>query len=1103
MERHNLFVNYIVFAVVFLIPVTGSAGPYSGNPFTLLQPDGTEVPVVIYGDEYYQRVETPEGHTLVRDKETGWICYARLSEDSTELLPSDILYHSRLGLGKSTVTPPDVEFSKKVRLSKNARREKRRRIRYQLQGETTESVFPAPSAGMISSAAPTIFPLVGEESVIGAYVGLTICIDFSDEPGTIPLDSIRALLNEPGYNAHHNNGSVRDYFLDVTGGKVDYRNIVVGYYRARKQKTYYDSRYQSFGTTAQELITEALEWLRDEEEFDFSQLSSYQSPRGTRFRALNILYAGTPDQGWSEGLWPHQGYMYSFTVNNIDARRYQITSLGDALTIGTICHENGHMLFEWPDLYDYGGESAGVGAYCIMAYGGNINPVPPCAYLRDLCGWDAVTDITTIAEGTILSLLPNTNTSFIYRNANNENEMFYIESRRRKGRSATLPDSGFMIWHVDREGSNDFEAGTPREHYLVSLEQADGGFHLESGWNQGRPGDLFRGGYAERFDDDTKPDALWWDGSRSGMSVWNMSYVGDTMSLSIGALSDTYRTVAIASRGNGAVAPSGVVSVADGKPLTVIALPDSGYRTDEIRINDVVTSISDTLRLDAVTEDLTITFEFGLKAALAIVEPSGGDILYAGDTITIRWRVKDASISRIALGFSSDSGATFTPLTESLPSGDTTFSWVVPAVESDACILRISDTDGKPTLLSAIFTILKKPSIRVATDIVRLSVQQGRQFSRDIPVMNDGTGVLSVRVATRASMKKVLINEISIGSDMVVSDGVELWNSGPDVDISGWQLLWEDYRSASMTFVFEEGTVLRSGQTFTFLDGTGTDNDTTVFTGYNLPWRQNDSLQLMIMLLDPEGKGVDFIKTSGVPSQPPPGTTWEGEGLTLCNDFIYRTGTVDSDSPDGWECGAEGTMSLSNKNQQADTLPSIVAVMSGSTVDVQVAGGEDGTLTVSVNGQGRPIGTYPDTIALYHNDPDVASPVYIPFEVNVSPYVGVAVERRTVGKSGLSRTPFSVQKNVVCFDEPVHFSYDPSGNEKAAEIHIYNKTATVVYSAPVRMEHVTFFNREPVRFSWTPRSLDGFSTQGSLLARLVVHYADGAERSFTLLFGVR
>ena len=54
----------------------------------------------------------------------------------------------------------------------------------------------------------------------------------------------------------------------------------------------------------------------------------------------------------------------------------------DDLSIGTFCHENGHLLCRFPDMYDYGErdgdtvESAGIGGYCLMGSGNHLELRP-------------------------------------------------------------------------------------------------------------------------------------------------------------------------------------------------------------------------------------------------------------------------------------------------------------------------------------------------------------------------------------------------------------------------------------------------------------------------------------------------------------------------------------------------------------------------------------------------------------------------------------------------------------------------------------------------------------------------------------------------------
>lgn len=65
------------------------------------------------------------------------------------------------------------------------------------------------------------------------------------------------------------------------------------------------------------------------------------------------------------------------------------TSLGPAA--GTICHENGHMLFNFPDMYGPSSgafKSYGTGAYDLMGNGsGLVPPAEISPYLSEIAGW--------------------------------------------------------------------------------------------------------------------------------------------------------------------------------------------------------------------------------------------------------------------------------------------------------------------------------------------------------------------------------------------------------------------------------------------------------------------------------------------------------------------------------------------------------------------------------------------------------------------------------------------------------------------------------------------------------------------------------------------
>lgn len=128
LSLYNFSVYGIVLVLWVVVFVAGnlSAAPHKGEVFRLKQPDGSYVEVKVWGDEFYQRVESLDGYTLVRDGDTGWICYAELSEDKSSFIPTDIIYR-RVAVAdadslKSKRTGRKLE--KKLKLKKESVRKK-------------------------------------------------------------------------------------------------------------------------------------------------------------------------------------------------------------------------------------------------------------------------------------------------------------------------------------------------------------------------------------------------------------------------------------------------------------------------------------------------------------------------------------------------------------------------------------------------------------------------------------------------------------------------------------------------------------------------------------------------------------------------------------------------------------------------------------------------------------------------------------------------------------------------------------------------------------------------------------------------------------------
>ena len=506
-RKHGKWIAGLLVALVVL-GSRAAADPVHGMLFTFTQPDGTEVQVRVWGDEFHSVVETLDGFTVVQDPATGACCYAELSADGDELISTGIL------AGDGRGVPRDLEPHLRVNPEASAAAARAARADFYSRG--VEEMGPA-----FESEGPWEGPTTGN------VAGICLLIDFSDCPATIAANEVDKFCNQNGYTGNGNNGSVRDYFYDVSDGNLTYTNHVpTAYYRATYPKTYYDDPNLPAGERARELILEALNSL-EAGGFDFSL---YDADHNGIVDALNCFYAGTRAGPWARGLWPH-AWTVSFTADGVSTYRYQISDMGSFLTLGTFCHENGHMLMGWPDLYDYGYESNGVGKFCIMCYYTSAtNPNEPCAYLKDIAGWATTTGLGTSTTG--LSVPSGVNTIYKFPHPTSTNEYYLIENRQKTGRDAGLPDAGLAIWHIDKLGDNDLEAMTPSSHYLVTLVQADGQWDLEHGLDYGDTTDLWKAPTYTRCSPFSTPDTSWWDGTASELDVYDISASGATMTFS-------------------------------------------------------------------------------------------------------------------------------------------------------------------------------------------------------------------------------------------------------------------------------------------------------------------------------------------------------------------------------------------------------------------------------------------------------------------------------------------------------------------------------------------------------------------------------------------
>ncbi|HNX10270.1 MAG TPA: M6 family metalloprotease domain-containing protein, partial [Methanothrix sp.] len=501
--------------------------PFFNKRFEFSQPDGTRISLVGWGNQFFATFETEDGYTVVRNPVTKFYDYAKLSPDNS--------YLETTGVRVGAVDPATLGIAKHLRVSEVAATIMARAASGSEIGLTRwqERIREAKASKKMAVASRGIIAAPPERQTRGDYVGLCILIQFPDVKGTIQPSEVELFCNQNGYRGYGNSGSVNDYFSEVSGGRVNYRNIVTAYYTARNERAYYADPSIPYGTRARELIREALEYLRSNG-FNFSGLSA---DSGGFIYAINAFYAGPTVNEWRTGIWPHCSSLSApFNVGgNRKFRDYQITNMGEELTLGTFCHENGHMVCDFPDLYDYGFsgiQSSGIGNYCLMAFGGTDekNPIHVCAYLKYKAGW--ADKVTAMEAGN--SYMARAGVNEFFKLAKSTVEYYLIEARIQENRDKSLPSAGLAVWHVDELGDNEYEEMTAYKHFECSLVQADNKFDLERGINGGDAKDLFNKRNSPKLGEATRPNSKWWDGTPSGLEITEIGDAGTEIAFKFG-----------------------------------------------------------------------------------------------------------------------------------------------------------------------------------------------------------------------------------------------------------------------------------------------------------------------------------------------------------------------------------------------------------------------------------------------------------------------------------------------------------------------------------------------------------------------------------------
>ena len=435
----------------------------------------------------------------------------------------------------------------------------------------------------------------------GVISATVLAVDFDDNVAETHLSHYDDMLFDPEGYPDNIKKSMRSYYhevsyydgtagLDVAGevygeAKSDPSNGV-DWIRAPESYRYYTSRNYGFGRyprNAQKLTEDAV--AAADRYVDFSAFTTYEGSEGgvsgTFVSALFVVHAGPGAEvtGSRNDIWSHAWVTRQPILTDDGVYVYRYIMMAEDSPMGTFGHEFGHTL-GLPDLYDYDGSSAGIGAWGMMAYGtwndGGHTPAHMCAWSKIHTGW---VNPTVIADHTSVDIPQVEGNATIYQLWTNSGgtvpEYFLVENRQKTLFDAYLPGAGLLIWHVDDNVSNNDD----ETHYRVALEQADGKLDLENWTNGGDDGDPFPGSTNNRaFVDTSAPNSRTYDGLASGVAVTNISDSGLMMIATMTAGGDTPPGVSI-------VDPDEGQTVSGDHRVLVSAIDDNAVAKVELSID--------------------------------------------------------------------------------------------------------------------------------------------------------------------------------------------------------------------------------------------------------------------------------------------------------------------------------------------------------------------------------------------------------------------------------------------------------------------------------------------------------------------------------------
>lgn len=452
----------LAFACLFSFTVLGA--PAKRTPVTVTQPDGSELTLVLMGDEYFHFHVTADG-VPVRVADDGYYYY--LTDDAVTLSP--LVAHDAA----------DRTLAEKAYVAS-------------LDREAIFSKFDARNSDMrmMRKAAGRNVERKAAKAE-GEVHGLIILVNFSDTKFVTDIEEIEEMMNGDNYNKYGSIGSARQYFIDQSGGKFQPIFDIVGPVDLPQPMAYYggnDSRGND--SAPEQMVSQACSKANRLGTVDFSR---YDNDGDGVLDLVYLIYAGynEAEGATTDAIWSHAANLTGFGLNTrvggylVDSYACSSELAGRGASygktpagIGTFCHEYSHTL-GLPDFYNTDNSNDfTMDVWSLMDYGMYNNdgyvPVGYSAYEREFCGWLDIRELKNAPERITLDNLATSYDACKIVNEDNPDEFFVFEARYKEGWDKYLPATGLMITSVAYNENiwekNTVNNGTKKRVYVVAAD---------------------------------------------------------------------------------------------------------------------------------------------------------------------------------------------------------------------------------------------------------------------------------------------------------------------------------------------------------------------------------------------------------------------------------------------------------------------------------------------------------------------------------------------------------------------------------------------------------------------------------------------------------